>query len=119
MDTITELRHAIAARQIIEAARDEIAKTLDAAARKIRALQASCHSVAVADSLMAARTALEGDTRYDCLDAIERILSDEMTPDGLLETLVEEEQPAIFERDPFDACRALSDAERAAIGSQS
>jgi hypothetical protein len=119
MDTITELRHAIAARQAIETARDQIASTLDEAARKIRALQASCQSVAVADSLMAARTALEGDSRYDCLDAIDRVLSDEMTPDGLLEALVEEEQPAIFERDPFDACRALSDAERAAIGARS
>jgi hypothetical protein len=119
MDTITELRHAIAARQAIEAARDEIAKTLYNAARTIRALQASCHSVAVADSLMAARTALEGDSRYDCLDAVDRILTDELTPDGLLETLVEEEQPAIFKRDPFDACRALSDAERATIGVRS
>jgi hypothetical protein len=116
MDTIAELRIARAARQAIEAAYTKIAEALAEAANEIRALQMSCSSDAVTESLMRAQTALEGDNRCDCLDAIDRILTDELTPDPYLETLVEEEQPAISEVDAFDACRALSDSERALIG---
>jgi hypothetical protein len=116
MDTIAELRIAQAARQAIEAAYTKIADVLDEATREIHALQLLCASDAVTKSLMRAQDALDGDNRCDCLNAIDRILTDELTPDPYLETLVEEEQPAIGEVDAFDACRALSDSERALIG---
>ena len=114
MNTVKELQIAQSARRIIELARDNIAAILADAGRDVRALQMSARSQSVIESLDCAATALEGDEAADCIAAIERILTDELTSDTHLETLVEEEQGAIAV-DPFDACRALSDEARATI----